>query len=160
MHMEIRKATQKDVDDIRQLFYNTINTVNTKDYSAAQIKVWSAGYENTVNWIRKISEQYFVVADSGKPIIGFGSITTGGYIDFLFVHKDHQGKGIAKAILGVLEKRALDLRLKQIWADVSITAKPFFISQGFIVTGIHDKEIRGIIFKNTVMNKFYTEVKP
>ena len=39
--MEIRKYQAEDLEEIVQLFYETIQTVNRKDYSQEQVEVWS-----------------------------------------------------------------------------------------------------------------------
>lgn len=48
--MEIRKYQAEDLEEIVQLFYETIQTVNRKDYSQEQVEVWSNRCEN----LRKI----------------------------------------------------------------------------------------------------------
>ena len=44
--MEIRKYQAEDLEEIVQLFYETIQTVNRKDYSQEQVEVWSNRCEN------------------------------------------------------------------------------------------------------------------
>ncbi len=56
-----------------------------------------------------------------------------GYLDFMFVHKDFQGQGIASALLSDIEHQASEQNNEFIYSDVSITAKGFFEKKGFIV---------------------------
>lgn len=41
--MIIRKYQQKDCKEITELFYNTVHTVNSKDYSEEQLNAWATG---------------------------------------------------------------------------------------------------------------------
>jgi putative acetyltransferase len=101
----IRIASIDDVDEIRQLFYDTITTVNLKDYSIQQTTAWAKGYQYTDRWKNSISTQYFIVDEREGMIAGFASLAVDGYIDMMYVHKDSQGKGIAKQLLHALETR-------------------------------------------------------
>jgi hypothetical protein len=40
--MKISEAIENDLSQITQLFYETVNSVNQKDFSKEQIAVWSA----------------------------------------------------------------------------------------------------------------------
>lgn len=151
--MKIRKATLDDTDQIRQLFYDTINNINIIDYDSEQIKLWSSGHLKIDKWKKNITEQYFIVSESDGIITGFASITEKGYLDFMYVHKDHQGKGIATKMLADLEKYADNLELKEIWAQVSITARPFFRSKGFEITKEFITRIEDVEFADAIMTK-------
>ena len=131
MLIAIKQATQSDLDTIIQLFSDTIGVVNAKDYSAEQIRVWKGGASKKEKWLKKISEQYFLIAEIDNMLAGFGSITHDGYLDFMYVSKDHQGRGVASEIYNSLEKFVVKKRIDKIVSDVSITAKPFFEKQGF-----------------------------
>ena len=153
--IEIRKAENEDIDQISLLFFETINHVNTKDYNSSQIQIWSAGYNNIYKWRKKILEQYFIVAKIGALVVGFASIAPDGCLDYLYVHKNHQREGIATSLLHTIEKFALESGLLEIWSDVSITAKPFFLSKGFTISKTYLKEVNGISFENSIMTKSY-----
>jgi len=151
--MKIREATLEDTDQITQLFYDTITSINIRDYNTEQIKLWSSGHLKTEKWKKNINEQYFIVSESEGMITGFASITEKGYLDFMYVHKDHQGKGIATKLLTELENFAESLEIIEIWAQVSITARPFFRSKGFEITKEFITRIEDIEFADAIMTK-------
>ena len=153
---KIRRAVQDDIDQIRHLFYDTINNINVRDYNSEQIRLWSSGHLKIDRWNKSISEQYFIVCESDNIITGFASITDKGYLDFMYVHKDHQGKGIASAMLAGLETYADSKGIKEIWAQVSITARPFFRSKGFEITKEFITKIEDVEFADAVMTKYRT----
>jgi putative acetyltransferase len=153
MIITTRQATSNDLEKILQLFEETIEVVNAKDYSPDQITVWKNGASKRERWLKKISEQYFLLAEINKEVAGFGSINHNGYLDFMYVCKNHQRIGVAQKIYGELEDFAKENQLNQITSDVSITAKPFFERQGFKVIQQQEVNIDGIKLINYKMNK-------
>lgn len=151
--MLIRKATEQDIPSITQLFKETIEAINSKDYNAEQVKVWSAGHSYTGKWINRLSAQYFIVAVVDDVIAGMGSISPEGYLDMMYVHKDYQGRGVASALVNELLSNAISNNLSVVTSDVSITAKPFFEQNGFKVIKPQKVIINGIELLNYKMTK-------
>lgn len=129
----IRQANDSDVGDITQLFYDTIQNINIRDYSKEEVDDWSSWKVDIDKWLGKMQEQYFVVAMIKNKIVGFSSIAPDGYLDFMFVDKDTQGQGVASSLLSEIERKAIEQNNDLIYSDVSLTAKGFFESKGFIV---------------------------
>lgn len=150
--MLIREASVDDLDQILTLFEETIKSVNSKDYTEDQIRVWSAAKNRTV-WLQKIEEQSFYVATKGDQIVGFGSIDVEGYLDFMYVHHQFQNQGIAKALLEKIESKALEDHITRIWSSVSITAQPFFAKNGYSHYQDEHKNVNGVAFTNALMQK-------
>lgn len=69
-----------------------------------------------------------------------------GYLDRLYVHKDHQGIGIATALC---EKLEASVESATVTTHAFITARPFFEDRGYVVK----KEQQGILLTNYVMEK-------
>ncbi len=150
--MLIREASADDLDQILTLFEETIKFINSKDYSKDQIRVWS-GAKNRKVWLQKISDQSFYVATSNDQIIGFSSIDTEDYLDFMYVHHRFQNQGVAKALLEKIENKALEDHITRIWSSVSITAQPFFLKNGFSHYDDEHKNLEGVAFTNALMEK-------
>ncbi|MBL7472559.1 GNAT family N-acetyltransferase [Robertkochia sediminum] len=129
----LRKATVSDLNELQTLFVQTIKEVCRKDYTPEQIKVWTASVENEKRWSDMIRDQYVLVAEKENKIIGFATLDQGNYLDFFYVHKDHQGQGIAKKLYTVIEAEALRQGHSQLTSDISKTARLFFEKQGFEV---------------------------
>ena len=131
--IEVRQAVDSDVGRITQLFFDTIQNINIRDYSQDEVDDWSSWKTDIDKWLEKMQEQYFVVAEINNKILGFSSLAQDGYLDFMFVDKETQGQGVASALLSEIEKKAIDQKNDLIYSDVSLTAKGFFESKGFIV---------------------------
>jgi putative acetyltransferase len=153
--MEIRKATKNDLSQITQLFFDTVNTVNQKDYSKEQISVWSASSHNLDFWLNCIESQFFIVAERDDSIIGFASLDDSACVDFMYIHRDYQRIGVASKLLYALESEAYKKDFTGIWADVSITAKPFFLKNEFKEREVYIKRLRDVEFENTIMIKSF-----
>lgn len=148
--MEIRKYRPSDCKELSELFHDTVHSVNIKDYSKEQVNAWATGTVNLENWNRSFIEHYTVVAVIKDYIVGFGDIDKAGYLNRLFVHKDYQRKGIAKAICDELENSLHDGRIT---THASITAKPFFENRGYRVLKEQEVKRNGIRLKNYIMEK-------
>lgn len=102
--MIIRDYRSEDCKELTELFYNTVHTINAKDYTKRQLNAWATGKIDLEKWDSSLSAHYSLVAVENNIIIGFGDIDSSGYLDRLFVHKDHQKKGVATAICNRLEQ--------------------------------------------------------
>ena len=150
---KIRQANENDCEEIGKLYFDTVRTINAKDYSDKEIEIWSESGKNTYNWKRKISEQYFLVAEFGKKIVGISSIDEKGYLDYMYVHKDFQHMGIATRLLKEIEAKAIEQNNPEIWAYVSITANPFFEKYGYVFSGTKIITVRGVEFVDRIMKR-------
>ena len=149
-------AKTEDLQAIRAVFADTINTVCTRDYSPERCAAWAAGAQNTNRWKKKLETQYFLVARIEETIVGFASLENNSHIDFLFVHKDFQGKGVAKLLFEPIQQQAISKHAQLLSSDVSITARPFFEKMGFTAIAKQNTKIRGINLTNYRMQKMLT----
>ena len=153
MEITFRKATISDLNEMQELFVKTIQSVCKNDYNPDQIKAWISGVKSTKRWIDVIETQFVLLAILENKITGFGTLKDGNYIDFFYVHKDYQRQGIAQKILTELELEAKNHHSKSITSDVSITAKPFFERNGFIVKAQQKNMVSDIEIINYKMEK-------
>ena len=148
--MIIREYKPTDCEDLVKLFYHTVHTINAKDYSQEQLKVWSTDKIDLEVWNKSLSEHFTVVAVENNIIVGFGDIDNSGYLDRLYVHKDYQRRGVATIIYDKLEQA---VKVNKIITHASITAKPFFEQRGFKVVKEHQVVRNRIALTNYVMEK-------
>ena len=143
----------EDCKEIIELFYNTVHSVNAKDYNEAQLDAWASKDIDIYEWDKSLSEHYSVVIEEDSIIIGFGDLDINGYFDRLFVHKDYQGVGVATTIANEIEKHAQEKRFEIITTHSSITAKPFFEKRGYKVVKEQVAKRKGQILMNFIMEK-------
>lgn len=151
--MELRKYREEDLKEIIDLFYETVCTVNRKDYSKEQIEVWANRKDTLLQRKDFFTSLYTIVATEEGKIVGYGNIDHAGYIDHLFVHKDYQGKKIATAICDELEQYSLAKGNTKITVHASITALPFFKGRGYCIKKEQKVKLNGIELTNYTMEK-------
>ncbi|MGN0114265.1 MAG: GNAT family N-acetyltransferase [Acutalibacteraceae bacterium] len=153
--MIIRNYTPSDCEETAALFYDTVHTVNAKDYTKEQLNAWAGGKVDLSQWNKSFCEHISVVAMEKGIIVGFGDIDVSGYLDRLYVHKDFQHRGIATAICERLEQTVATDR---IITHASVTAKPFFERRGYGVIKRQQVIRAGIPLTNYVMEKLLKPV--
>ena len=159
--MEIRPYKTEDIQEIAELFYQTVHTVNAADYTNKQLDAWTDGNIDLAAWDRSFQAHMTLVAvvtpseAEDKKVVqeqiaGFADMDSTGYLDRLYVHRDFQRCGIASALCDRLEE-AVDA--EQFTTHASITAKPFFEKRGYRVIREQQVERKGILLTNYVMGK-------
>jgi putative acetyltransferase len=150
--MKIRKFNKSDIAQITELFYQTVHTINKKDYTQEQLDAWVPKDQDYSQYLNLHANIAYVVEIDGT-IAGFADAVENGYIDRLYVHKDFQRQGIATFLLKKLEQVFKQLNTKEFSADVSITARPFFEKHGYKVVKEHYEKVRGVYITYFNMSK-------
>lgn len=150
--MVIRRYNSSDCKYLAELFYETVHTVNAKDYTKEQLDVWAAGHVDLEEWNKTFLEHFTVSAVEDSRLVGFGDIDETGYLDRLYVHKDYQRRGIASVLCEELEHA---VQKNKITVHASITAVPFFRQRGYRVIKEQQVIRQGISLTNYVMEKLH-----
>lgn len=148
--MRIRRYQPGDCPWLAELFYNTVHSVNAKDYTEEQLAVWASEDIDLASWNLSFLSHCTYVAEDLNKIIGFGDIGQNGYLDRLYVHKEHQREGIGAALCDRLESV---IQVGWVRTHASITAKPFFEGRGYQIDREQRVERSGVYLTNYVMVK-------
>ena len=159
--MQIRRYKQEDTHQILELFTNTVQQVNIKDYTKEQVNAWAPKGLNQGQWESRIkhlatslSSKATYVAESEGKIVGFANLENNGHIDHFYCHKDFQRQGIGTLLYETIESQAKCLNLEKLFTEASITAKPFFESKGFVVIEKQEVVRSDVTFVNFKMHKY------
>lgn len=125
-----------DVQALANIYFNTIHKINIQHYTEEQVDVWAPTSSlETEGWAKKFSVTKPIVAIVGGEIVGFAEFEPNGHIDCFYCHHEWIGKGVGSALMKEILQRAKNRHIHLIFAEVSITARPFFEKWGFrIVT--------------------------
>lgn len=151
--IEIRLFEAQDAEQIAQLFHKTVREINVHDYSSNQVRAWAPDDIYFRNWVEVCSNRFTYVADDGGVIVGFGELEPNGHIDCFYCHKNYQRCGVGRQIYEAIESKAVELSVSRLFAEASITAKPFFQRMGFSVVKEQEVTRRGETFINYAMEK-------
>ena len=149
--MRLREYKPADCAEMARLFYDTVHTVNLRDYTPEQVNAWATGQVDLAAWDASFRAHKTVIAEQNGEIIGFGDLDVkAGYLDRLYVHKDHQNEGVAAAICDALESAD---ETKTVTTHASLTAKGFFKKRGYAAIKEQQVERYGVRLTNFVMIK-------
>lgn len=148
--MTLRPYRSADCPALARLFYDTVHSVNAADYTPAQQNAWATGTVDLAQWDQSFSAHHTLVAEENGQLVGFGDITADGYLDRLYVHKDHQRQGIAAALCTALEAA---VQTGTVTTHASITARPFFEKRGYRTVKQQQVLRNGVLLTNFVMEK-------
>lgn len=148
--MILREYEPSDCWKMAELFYTTVHSVNAKDYSADELNAWAPGMPDLEVWNTSFLKHITYVAMEKDELIGFGDMDETGYLDRLYVHKDHLRQGIATTICDVLEQT---VHGQCVITHASITAVPFFTQRGYRIVRKQEVIRNGVSLTNYVMQK-------
>ena len=154
MKIALRKCQPEDTESLLRLFYDTVHTINSKDYPPEQLDAWAPKLPDIKRWRARFKSSKTMVAEMDGILVGFGNIEReSSTIAMLYVHKDHQDVGVATAVLKKLEKELKKGGADVARAEANITSRPFFEKRGYQLVREHRKMLNGIEFLNFIMEK-------
>ncbi len=125
--IEIRLYKSSDIDEVIQLFKDSIESACINDYSKQEINAWKNAFDKDKLQNRFLNS-YSIVATLDSKIVGFGNIDIENrYLDCLYVKPQFYRSGIATKICNELESKVSGA----ISVQSSKTAMPFFIGRGY-----------------------------
>ncbi len=151
--LRLRRFRPDDTPTLIALFRDTVRRVNCRDYTPEQVRAWAPDDVDPSRWA-VLSDRHTVVAEVDGLIVGFTDLEPDGHIDRFFVHADFQGQGVGRAMLSELVAEAGRLGIARLFAEVSITARPFFVRHGFKVVAEQEVTVRGMVLTNYRMERF------
>lgn len=155
--VNVRAYQPRDNPVLARLFADTVRAINSSDYSLEQVEVWASNPPDIENWRSELSGRIVFVAEHDSEILGFATFEPNGHIDHLYVHHRFQRRGVASALLRQIEGQGASLGINRIFAEASITARPFFEHAGFRVIAPQTVAVKGASFLNYRMEKLLAE---
>ena len=128
----IRDANRKDALAIKNIQVQSIEQINSKDYTPRQIRaVTKHRTVKRYKYLMKTDEKFFVATRANK-IVGFCSIKKNEIVK-LYVHPKEISKGMGVKLLQYVERQTKSNRIKKLILKSTITAKYFYIKNGYKV---------------------------
>lgn len=151
--MGIRRYQAGDEIELWNLFFNTVHIVNLQDYTLEQVQAWAPDEMDRERWRARIEGMCPFLCVHDGIIVGYAGLLASGQIDHFYVHHQWQRQGVGKQLLSAIESEAKAQGLSQLTSDVSITARPFFEAQGFVVTAPQEVTRGAVALRNFKMMK-------
>lgn len=152
--ISIRNYHPEDVEALANIYFNTIHRINIQHYTESQVDAWAPKSSlETERWATKFLKTKPIVAVAEGKIVGFAEFEPDGHIDCFYVHHEWIGKGVGAALMSEIFARAQSQNIDRIFVEASITAKPFFEKQGFVILSEQTVVIKDIKLTNYKMEK-------
>jgi putative acetyltransferase len=150
--MHIRPYHASDKRSAFQLYYECVHAVDASYYTLAQLDAWAPKEISYYSWLDELPTIHSFVVEIDELFAGFAAMRPDGEVHIVFVHKHHQRKGIATALMNEILTIARKLSLTRLYLESSSNAKKFYENYGFITEGENLKEYNGEYFLLTAMS--------
>ena len=133
--MKIRKATEKDIPQIDQIYIEgsfdeeklNNSKLNKEDFFD-RLKEYKAARLKNFRKCLKSPEQFWVVAEEEKEILGFGQIIIinkfQAELEKIYISKKFRGKGISKILASELFDWAKRKKVERVFSRILLNNKP------------------------------------
>jgi GNAT superfamily N-acetyltransferase len=135
---KVRDAIPTNSEQVCNVLRRSILEVCAPEYDdESVINDWLSNktQENTLKWIESNNAYSVVCTSSENKVVGFGLITLDGEILLFYLVPEALYQGNGKLMLERMEKRIISEGVNEIRTTSSITAKSFYIKNGFVENG-------------------------
>ena len=152
--MRTRSYRPDDLPQLTRLFRDTVHLVGAGHYATEELAAWAPENLDLDRWEARLARNTsFILEEDDGTILGFTELSPEGVVDMLYVHKDHQGRGIASVLLAKLEAHARGAGFDRLTTEASRIAKPFFLRRGYALVSAQKVERKGLQIENFRMEK-------
>ncbi|ECL1829461.1 TPA: GNAT family N-acetyltransferase [Campylobacter jejuni] len=145
----IRRAKFQDLNPCVKLFKESVSKLCVKEYTKDQIKAWIK--IDKKKWEEKFIKDFIYIYEKQGEIASFISLKEDEkMLDLLFTYPKFTRLGLAKELLDFVLKK---YSYKELYVFTSLSAKPFFLKNGFEVIRENEVSKEGQILKNFLMRK-------
>jgi GNAT superfamily N-acetyltransferase len=152
--MQIRAYQPKDAGQMARLIYDTVHTINRRDYSLEQVNAWMPEVPSEEGWAARYPARIAFVAEDQEKIAGFAELEPNGHIDCFYCHHSYQHQGVGRQLYQRLEEEAKTINLERLFVEASITARSFFERMGFQTLQENHFLRNDVMLSNFTMEKF------
>lgn len=140
MEVAIREAVAEDARQIRDVHLASIEEFGRQQYTDEQVAAW-AHDRDLDKYPIESDDTYFVVAEDGREVIGFGWMNPDagdyfrteveGEITAVYVHPSVARDGVGSRIYTALEAEAIRKQIDSLGLWASLNAVPFYEAHGY-----------------------------
>jgi len=136
--MEIRDALPADAEAACEVMRRSITELCSEDHRGhpAVLVRWLGNKKPEIfrSWLTQGGQSYLVASQDGR-IVCVGAVTDAGEITLNYVSPDARFRGVSRAMLAALEKRAAERGNSRCTLTSTATARRFYRANGYAENG-------------------------
>lgn len=149
----LRPFLPADTMALRDLFAQSIEELTADDYDEDQRLAWAATAADAEAFAERLGGMVTLVVQADGEYAGFASLKDNAAFEMLYVHPYFAGQGVGAALADAIERLAQARGAKEITAEASDTAEPFFEARGYVATQRNMVPRDNLWLPNTTMKK-------
>lgn len=118
--MIVRDYRGDEAGEICRLFYETVHSVNLRDYSSERVQAWAPALPDPEAWHGRMPGRHTLVVEGGDEVVGFAELEEDGHLDMFFVRSNVVGRRGGSLLYAAVEERARRLGIGRIFTEASI----------------------------------------
>lgn len=152
--MKVRRYEPSDLESVARVFTASVHALAADHYDTSQRAAWAPPSPDLEAWKSRMERQDALVAeDENGAIAGFIAYDRGGHVDLIFTAPEHARKGVATLLYQSAEADLAIRGVTALFTEASITARPFFESQGFRTVKQETVHREAVTLERYVMRK-------
>lgn len=153
----IRPFRPGDEPLLHAVFHSAVHGIAARRYTPEQCEAWAPTDYDMAQWNDRIRRIQPFVAELGGQPVAYADLQANGYIDHFFVSAAHARRGIGQQLMHHILELAAQREVSRMQAHVSLSAEPFFASNGFHVVVRQTVTVRGVPLDNALMERMQAE---
>ena len=153
--MQLREYQPSDCEQLAELFYQTVHSVNAKDYTKEQLDVWATDKVDLCEWNNSFLKHRTIVAVENGKIVSIGTQT------MPIPHNGYVIVGPNERLSKLYRAKHVDLDIKTIpnWDNVKhiISGGPYLVKNGEVFVDMTEQKLGAIGGKNPRTAIGYTQ---
>jgi putative acetyltransferase len=150
--ISLRRARDADLQSLRAIYADAVQSVGPIAYSPDQVKVWRAfaGEADFAAFILR-NNTYLAVIDD--LVVGFCGVADDGHVVSIYVRPGWFGQGIGSCLLSAVLELHPEPISGRYYAEASIFSLPLFERFGFRQTGSERVDRYGVTFERFLVER-------
>jgi len=136
--LQVRDAVAADAEDACDVMRKSIAELCVDDHrnDPTILAQWLANKQPAIvrGWMAQPANSLMVAVEAGR-VVGVGSVTDKGEITLNYVSPDARFRGVSRALLAALERRAIERGNSHCTLNSTATARRFYLARGYAETG-------------------------
>lgn len=154
MPFTVRHYQASDHLAVAETFTRAIHETAAEHYDDAQREAWAPRTPALAHWRTRCAfKRPFVAVDEHGVVAAFLELDQDGHIDCAYTHPAFARQGAMSALYAHVEQLCREVGVERLYAEVSLSAQPFFIKQGWRVVRDDTVTRQGVTLPRHLMDK-------